>query len=207
MVTSCGFDSRPEHMKTAQAVFSLCERAGIESRKALRSERSEAQCLRRGRRENCVTILTGDRFLLSSHHLIFDTVTFMAKNFDHWNACKKILDTQSRRLVFRNREVWWAHIGLNIGVEIDGKHELFLRPVIVLTTFNMHMAFVVPTTSQDKFGNHYLCVASNSGKNYTVCLTQARSISCKRLLRKIDTISESDFQCILNKLCFVILGK
>jgi len=50
-------------------------------------------------------------------------------------------------ILFYEREVWWCITGVNVGVEIAGKHELFLRPVVVIRKFNKHMALIVPTNN------------------------------------------------------------
>jgi len=48
--------------------------------------------------------------------------------FDVWNKKKQELDVVAHRKNFYEREVWWASLGKNIGVEINGKHELFCAP-------------------------------------------------------------------------------
>ena len=34
-------------------------------------------------------------------------------------------------LYFRDGEIWWARLGVNIGYEMDGKNSNFARPVTV----------------------------------------------------------------------------
>ena len=131
----------------------------------------------------------------------------MLKDFDKWNERKKKTHTETTWLAFYEREVWWMYTGVNIGVEIDGKHELFSRPVIVVRKFNKDMALIVPTTAQDKKGNkYYLAIAGDDNKHYTVCLSQIRAISSKRLFRKIGTIDNASYYSLLEKLSDMIKG-
>ena len=60
----------------------------------------------------------------------------MQKDFDNWNIKKKETDKDDKIRVFYQREVWWCIVGTNVGVKIDGKHELFLRPVVITRKFN-----------------------------------------------------------------------
>jgi len=55
------------------------------------------------------------------------------KRFDEWIKQKKKLDSHDSTdsLYVKEREVWWISIGVNVGAEIDGKNELFERPVLI----------------------------------------------------------------------------
>lgn len=49
----------------------------------------------------------------------------MQKDFDKWNELKKKIDAKEEetRLFFRDGEVWWVSLGVNIGFEMNGKDE------------------------------------------------------------------------------------
>jgi len=130
----------------------------------------------------------------------------MQKDFDTWNEQKKLIHSTSNNKVFYEREVWWSKLGTNVGVEINGGHELFLRPVIIIRKFNKDMALVIPTTTQDKSNKYYLDTAGVNEKVYKACLSQIKTISSKRLFRKIDTINENSYSILLNKICKMIKG-
>lgn len=130
----------------------------------------------------------------------------MEKNFDNWNIKKKETDKDEKIRVFYQREVWWCIVGTNVGVEIDGKHELFLRPVVIARKFNKDMALIIPITTQDKSNKYYLLVSGDDGKKYNTCLSQIKSISSKRLFRKIGTIKEEDYKILLEKVSKMIKG-
>ena len=130
----------------------------------------------------------------------------MQEDFDSWNVQKKKANSTERNILFYEREIWWVKLGLNIGAEINGRHELFLRPVIIIRKFNKDMCLAVPTTTQDKTNKYYFDVLGVEAKAYKACLSQVKTISSKRLFRKIDTINKDDYNKLLNKVCQTIKG-
>ena len=131
----------------------------------------------------------------------------MQKDFDKWNEKKKETEKTTDPVLFYEREVWWCIVGTNVGVEIDGKHELFLRPVVIVRKFNKFMALVIPTTTQDKNNKYYLIVSGEDGKIYNTCLSQIKTVSSKRLYRKIGTIKEVNYKLLLLNAAKMLLGK
>lgn len=122
------------------------------------------------------------------------------KEFDTWNARKKKVDalTYDENLFFNQREVWWASLGVNVGVEADGKHKDFERPVLIIKIFNDHMAWVIPLTSKEKTDKHHVKIRHEKGYSWAN-VPQMRIVSTKRLLRKIGMIPETKFTTILQK--------
>jgi mRNA interferase MazF len=127
------------------------------------------------------------------------------KNFDEWNTSKKMINTNSREVFGYPREVWWCSLGINIGAEIDGKNENFERPVIIMKVYNKETMFVLPTTTRARNDKFHMpieigAVDQKTGEDYRktvyIKLTQARVISNKRLMRKVDVINEEDFKRI-----------
>ncbi len=125
----------------------------------------------------------------------------MEKDFDAWNKEKKIVDKKvvNRNLFFYPREIWWCSAGLNIGVESNGKHENFERPMLILKKFNSEMIWVLPLSTQGKEHKYYYKLEYESIRSWVI-ISQIKTISTKRLLRKIGSISEHDFKTITNKL-------
>ena len=123
------------------------------------------------------------------------------KDFDTWNREKKIIDSRERShdVFWHQREVWWCSLGINVGVETDGKHENFERPMLIIKKFNADMFWALPLTSRDHHGPYYFAVRYEGGES-TVMLSQIRTVSTKRLIRKIGMISEVDFDAIRKKL-------
>lgn len=118
----------------------------------------------------------------------------MKKDFDKWNSKKKLVDqkTINRDLFFYEREIWWCSLGLNVGVEADGKNEDFERPVLIIKKFNSDMVWVLPMTTREKNDKYHYKIEHEFFKSWVV-LSQIKTMSTKRLRRKILSISEADF--------------
>ena len=115
------------------------------------------------------------------------------KDFKRWNNLKEKIDRKERIVYFRKKEIWWCALGLNVGFEQDGKNDNFERPVLIFKKFNKNVLWVLPLTSINKVGKYYFQIKYNN-KIYSVILSQMRLISSKRLLRKIRTFSDVEFE-------------
>jgi mRNA-degrading endonuclease toxin of MazEF toxin-antitoxin module len=82
--------------------------------------------------------------------------------------------------------------GSNIGYEQDGKNKMFERPALLVKKFNKSIVWVLPSTSQDKTGKYYYQFEYEN-KKYSFILTQLRTISSERLLRRIRVFPDEDF--------------
>ncbi|MFH0846306.1 MAG: type II toxin-antitoxin system PemK/MazF family toxin [Patescibacteria group bacterium] len=127
------------------------------------------------------------------------------RDFNKWNIEKQRIDTSSKnkKIWFAEKDIWWSTLGVNIGVEIDGKNEKFGRPVLIIKVFNREGLYILPITSKDKLNKFYYLLYDFKEKESSfnsVVLTQLKFISSKRLLRKIGKISEKDFLKIKEKL-------
>lgn len=124
--------------------------------------------------------------------------------FQKWTEIKIQLHTkENAKRYFKEREIWWCSLGINIGFEQDGKHEFFERPVLVLKKFNHEVLWIVPLTTQNKQGKYYF-TCEHEGRASVVILSQLRLISSKRLLRKIRTLSVDEFDEIKRNIkCFL----
>jgi mRNA-degrading endonuclease toxin of MazEF toxin-antitoxin module len=107
------------------------------------------------------------------------------KDFDYWNSLKKNLDSKHRNIKFKEGQIWWCSIGLNIGSEQNGGGKNFERPVIILKKFFSKTLLILPITSKSKFGNYYFSLDSQN----TVILCQPRLIDSNRLSREIKNNS------------------
>lgn len=123
----------------------------------------------------------------------------MQKDFDKWNEVKKQTHDKPDTFGVHEREIWWISFGVNIGVEIDGKNEYFDRPALVLRKFNRQMVWVLPTTQQardERFHERF----SFDDRVFFVALTQIRTVSTKRFLRKIGMMPKEDFERIKTRI-------
>lgn len=108
------------------------------------------------------------------------------KWFENWTKLKVTLHLSEKIIYFKEREIWWASIGANVGFEQNGKNKNYERPVLVIRKFNKDMLWIAPLTSKSKTGTYYFPI--NTG---AVILSQLRLISSKRLIRKVGIISPS----------------
>lgn len=122
------------------------------------------------------------------------------KDFDNWNLLKKDKEFFANRPYFRDRDIFFAHIGVNIGFEQDGKGSEFLRPVLILKKFNKYSAFIIPLSTKQKVGKFYYSFVSSDGIDTIALLSQSRLIDVKRLKFKKGMIAKSDFILIKKKL-------
>lgn len=111
----------------------------------------------------------------------------MAKDFAQWHKLKTRLDERKRIPIFHEGEIWWCSLGINVGVEADGKNLYFERPVLVVRKFNSEMLWALPLTSKMKRGRFYYSMSIN-GIVETVILSQIKTLSSKRLQRPFGKV-------------------
>ncbi len=122
----------------------------------------------------------------------------MEKDFDKWNDLKKEIDSKSVPIYANRRELWWCSFGLNIGTEMYGKNELFERPVLILKVYNKETLKVIPLTTKSNSTKYHHKVILGEVLSYA-SLNQAKTISTKRLSRKIGRIDNVQFRTVLQK--------
>ena len=114
------------------------------------------------------------------------------KNFINWFSLKPKLDGNNHRPLFQEREVWNCHLGCNIGFELDGKNDKFIRPALVLKKLTHNTFLAIPLTTKLKSGTWY--VKSNiQNKEGRYIISQIRIVDSKRLYNKIERIPDEDF--------------
>jgi mRNA interferase MazF len=119
----------------------------------------------------------------------------MGKEFDRWNEKKKVLNRVEFDDYVHEREVWWCALGLNVGVEADGKNKDFERPVLVLRKFNRDSVLIVPLSSRVK-DNQYHVQFQHEGETAAAVISQIRLVSTKRLLRRMYRMDSGIFDTI-----------
>lgn len=114
------------------------------------------------------------------------------KNYNDWNNKKIKINQQETLHQCHDGQVWIMSLGVNIGSEIDGKGEIFARPVLVIKRCNMDTFIGVPLTKTKKNSKWYISCTVDS-KVGSVNISQIRLFDQKRLLRLIEKINEEDF--------------
>ena len=115
--------------------------------------------------------------------------------FDEWIEVKKELNSVKKYPHITEGEVWWCGIGKNVGVEINGKHGNFSRPVIVYKKLSIFGFLAIPLSTQYHTGSWYVNF-NFKNKQQAAVLAQIRVISISRLYRRMGMLSKGDFNKI-----------
>jgi mRNA interferase MazF len=121
------------------------------------------------------------------------------KDFDGWIVKKKESHYKnSLPPLFKERDIWWLSVGVNVGFEEDGKKDNFVRPVLVVKKFNRELFLGIPMSTKLKDNKYYVPV---SVKNETVSVmtSQLRVFSSKRIWNKLSEMDEGDFFRVLEE--------
>jgi mRNA-degrading endonuclease toxin of MazEF toxin-antitoxin module len=128
------------------------------------------------------------------------------KNFKSWFGIKPKLDKQTKFPRFEEGQVWWCHLGENIGHEENGKGDKFLRPVIIIRKFNNRLFYGVPTSTAVKNNKYYFDIKIKD-KDISVLLSQMKAIDVRRLSYKQSRISDNELLKLKKAMTKIILGK
>jgi mRNA interferase MazF len=121
-----------------------------------------------------------------------------------WSAKKVGIHFVDRGAVyFEEREIWWASLGENVGSEANGKNFRFERPVVVLRKFSSDMFLAVPCTTKLKNGSWYHPFLIDREERRAV-MSQIRSVSSRRLIRKLGNMTSDDFAALQNSVIGLI---
>ena len=116
--------------------------------------------------------------------------------FTAWAALKPKIHFSEESIYFKERQIWWASIGQNIGSEQNGKHGNFERPVVILKKFNGQMFLGVPVSTKIKEGPYRLSFTNDKGR-FSANLSQMRVMSSKRLLRLVGSMPTLEYERML----------
>ncbi len=120
------------------------------------------------------------------------------KDFDRWNEEAKML-VNKKRPYFKVGQIWWLHFGQNIGVEINGKGNQFLRPVLIVKKYNHCSFWGLSLTSSEKKSNYKESIGVIDNKQAFAVLSQPRYMDSGRLVKKITRVTKSILDNIKKK--------
>jgi mRNA-degrading endonuclease toxin of MazEF toxin-antitoxin module len=123
----------------------------------------------------------------------------MKKNFDSWNSKKKFLEYREEKFLFKEADIWWCSVGLNIGSESCGKGKDFQRPVLILRKLSKNSFIGIPLSTQEKEGSWFTDITIHGQKRYAL-LYQIRMYHTNRFQRRLATLDQPDFMKIKQKL-------
>lgn len=118
----------------------------------------------------------------------------MSKNFDSWNERKKIIHATNANRTYKEREIWWCFLGVNIGFEQDGSESDSDRPVLIIKGLSRETCLVIPLTTSGSEHPLRLAIGKVDGKAARAMLSQMRVIDTKRLANKIDILDPTVFE-------------
>ena len=116
------------------------------------------------------------------------------KKYDDWNKVKKQINSKEVPITYKERDIFWANIGENIGFEQNGKGSDFMRPILVFRKFTNKMFLGVPLSTQLRDGSFFFQFQFLDDKRSTALLVQAKMFDVKRLDRRIGMINKDDFK-------------
>lgn len=127
------------------------------------------------------------------------------EKFISWTKLKfKIHTSGDISFYFYEREIWWAKLGMNVGVEIVGNGNEFERPVLILKKFNEKHLLIIPLTRGGEDTKFYYEIKDKNVKNSFLILSQIRAISSRRLTRKMGVISINEFNEVKKKMVYLL---
>lgn len=129
----------------------------------------------------------------------------MEKLYDDWNTKKRDLNSRISQY-FNEAEIWWVSIGINVGVEIDGKGRNYSRPVLILKKFNMHAFLGIPLSSVGKVGKFIFTINEVYDKTAFANISQIRVFSSKRLGTRMCLLEYNQFTSIKRNIRDIIFS-
>lgn len=120
------------------------------------------------------------------------------KDFDGWNTTKKENDARVdiEKIFYREQEIWWCFLGINIGHEQDGKGENFLRPILIIKKFSRDTFIGVPLSTTKKKHLYLIECVSNDKVFRQAVINQLRVLDIRRLYEKTAFADERSFKNI-----------
>lgn len=122
------------------------------------------------------------------------------KAFDKWNEVKKKTHKEALYRGFKEREIFYAKLGQNIGFEQNGIGEKFIRPIVILKKFNRNLFYAIPLSTTEKRNQYYFEFEFVEGTKSVAILSQIRNLDSKRLLNKIGMMKKEDFELLKLKI-------
>lgn len=118
-----------------------------------------------------------------------------SKHFPEWLELKQRVHRANKIQRFNEGDVWWAALGENVGVEINGKSREFSRPVVVYRKLSRDGFLAVPLTSRPHEGSWYVNFEFKEKSEYAA-LCQIRIVSAARLYKRMGRLTAADFKKI-----------
>jgi len=123
----------------------------------------------------------------------------MKKDFDKWNKLKENLELKNNKILFKQWDIWWTSIWVNIWQESCWKWKEFRRPVLVIKKLSKENCIVIPLSSQNKVWTWFASYTLH-GVKYTALLYQIKMLHIKRFTKREAELNDYDFKIIKKRL-------
>lgn len=123
------------------------------------------------------------------------------KNYKKWSKLKSRINNQaSSHQTYREGQIYWFCLGENVGVEEDGKGDLYSRPALIVRGFSQSLIWIVPLSHTKRRGRYYHEIKTNPDVD-TALLSQLKSLDSARISGKpLGEISEAELNVIKDKI-------
>ena len=122
----------------------------------------------------------------------------MKKDFDTWHKIKKSVNDGKNRL-YKERDIWWCNLGVNVGFEQDGYGKRYLRPVVVIRGFSRSVCLIVPLTTSPKKNKYHFKLGKVIGdKSSSAVISQLRLIDTRRFVESPGALEKEKFAELKN---------
>ncbi|MDB5254823.1 MAG: toxin-antitoxin protein [Candidatus Nomurabacteria bacterium] len=121
------------------------------------------------------------------------------KEFNAWNTVKQKINSRENTITIRAGEIRWVVVGVNVGSEIDGKGDSFVRPGLVIKVIGKSSALFVPLSTKIKNVPGYIPFEWK-GKMVSLCMHQIRTVSQQRILGRMGKISQKRLKEFKNEI-------
>jgi len=123
----------------------------------------------------------------------------LKEKFDKWNLLKQKIEVK-KPVQFRQGQIYFMSVGQNIGFEVYGKKDLYLRPVLVYRKLSKRTFIGIPLSSKEKEGSYFFSFRYTEKTISTALLNQIRVFDIKRSEYYDGYINVSDFGKLKKKL-------
>ena len=121
-------------------------------------------------------------------------------DFDEWSIKKKNINEEKKGPYFKEWQIWFLSVWLNIWVESKWKGINFSRPVLIIKKFNNQMFLGIPLTTKYKDNKYVEQIKNINWKESFLQLSQIRIFSNKRLNDKIGSLYKLELSEIKDKI-------
>jgi len=105
----------------------------------------------------------------------------MKKDFKKWHSKRSEINGIEKYPFFHEREIWFCHLGENVGFEQDGIGDDFQRPVVIVRKFNNEICWTVPLSKTEKRGIYYFAFPFDETTVSVAILSQIKLIDTKEI--------------------------